>query len=245
MCPDGYAERSEDAYHRHFLESLDRINAAIQASTELDEALDRVLAAALDIFDCDRAFLQYPCDPDASTMATPIERTRPGFPGAAAFEVDIPLELDLPGHLRRLLDSPGPVQTRLDTDPPLPALLAKEFGIRSFVGMALVPKIGKPWQFGLHQCSYLRVWTPDETRLLEAIGRRLEDGLTGLLMWRDLRQSDERLHSALEAAQVVVWEIDVETGTRDRERPGTRSLRPERQARPPHGHRLRPAHPRG
>ena len=39
------------------------------------------------------------------------------------------------------------------------------------MAMAVFPKVGKPWVFGLHQCSYERVWTQQEERLLQEIGQ--------------------------------------------------------------------------
>ena len=50
-----------------FLESMDRVNRAIQGADELDRMTSEVLKAALEIFACDRAWLVYPCDPRAAS----------------------------------------------------------------------------------------------------------------------------------------------------------------------------------
>ena len=63
----------------------------------------------------------------------------------------------------------------------MPEEVAKRFGIKSQISMVLYPKGDKPYLFGLHQCSYPRVWTPQEERLFQEIGRRLADALTSLL----------------------------------------------------------------
>ena len=49
--------------HVWFLESMDRVNRAIQGAIDLDQLMEEVLEATLSIFDCDRAFLAHPCDP--------------------------------------------------------------------------------------------------------------------------------------------------------------------------------------
>ena len=49
-------------------------------------------AAVLSIFDCDRAWLVYPCDPDALTWRASMEHTRPEFPGAFALGVELPVD---------------------------------------------------------------------------------------------------------------------------------------------------------
>jgi signal transduction histidine kinase len=59
--------------------------------------------------------------------------------------------------------------------------------------MAVYPKVDKPYLLGLHQCSYRRVWTPNEERLFHEIGRRLADALHTQLMLRDLRESERKL----------------------------------------------------
>jgi signal transduction histidine kinase len=61
------------------------------------------------------------------------------------------------------------------------------------IAMAVYPKVDKPYLFGLHQCSYRRVWTPREERLFHEIGRRLADALDTVLMFRDLRESERNL----------------------------------------------------
>jgi GAF domain-containing protein len=63
----------------------------------------------------------------------------------------------------------------------------EEYSIRSMLCVAIYPKTGDAYMFGLHQCSYERIWTEDEKTLFEAIGRRLADGLTSLVAYRDLR----------------------------------------------------------
>jgi PAS domain S-box-containing protein len=64
--------------------------------------------------------------------------------------------------------------------------------------MVLYPKTGKPWMFGLHQCSYARIWTPNEKKLFLEIGRRLSDGLTSLLIKRELQVSEQKYHELFE-----------------------------------------------
>jgi PAS domain S-box-containing protein len=77
--------------------------------------------------------------------------------------------------------------------------------------MAVYPKVDKPYMFGLHQCTYPRAWTTEEERLFQAIGRRLADALTGLLMFRDLRESEARLEEAQRIAHVGYWHRDFDT----------------------------------
>jgi PAS domain S-box-containing protein len=89
--------------------------------------------------------------------------------------------------------------------------VSSRFSIRSQISMAVYPKGDRPYMFGLHQCSYARVWTAQEERLFQVIGRRLEDALTSLLIFRNLRQSEARLEEAQRIAHVGYWERDLLT----------------------------------
>jgi PAS domain S-box-containing protein len=89
--------------------------------------------------------------------------------------------------------------------------MAKKLGIQSRIVMALYPKGAQPYMFGLSQCSYARAWTPQEERLFQEIGRRLEDALTTLLMFRNLGESERRLEEAQRISHVGYWERDLAT----------------------------------
>ena len=78
--------------------------------------------------------------------------------------------------------------------------------------MAVHPKGDQPYLFGLHQCSYERVWTAQEERLFQEIGRRLADALSSLIAFRSLRESERRLEEAQRIAHVGYWERDLDSG---------------------------------
>ena len=178
-----------------FLESMDAIDRAIQGTSDLEQMMGHVLDAVLLIFRCDRAWLLYPCDPDADSLCMRMERTRPEFAGALGAGADIPNEPEVADVSRSLLASDGPVRFDPESDCALPAELAERFGIKSIISMAVHPKVDKPYAFGLHQCSHPRVWTPHEERLFHEIGRRLAGALDTLLMFRNLRESQRKLEA--------------------------------------------------
>jgi len=206
-------KRAEEERQAHlwFLESLDQVNRAIQGTNDLEPMMSDVLDAVLSIFNCDRAWLVYPCDPEASSYAVQMQRTRPEFPGAFAPGVDVPMDQDDVGVLKTVRAASGPVRFGPGSEQPLPAGLARRFNVQSRIAMAVYPKLDRPYMFGLSQCSDPRVWTPQEERLFQEIGRRLEDALTSLLMLRHLRASERNLEEAQRLAHVGYWERDPET----------------------------------
>ncbi len=198
--------------HLRFFEYMDQINRAMQGTNDLEQMMSDVLDLVLSILECDRAFMMYPCDPEAVTWRVPMERNKPEYPGAQELGLEMPMDADVAETLRLLLAADGPVKFGPGTPYPLPADVAEQFGFKCCISMALHPKVGKPWQFGLHQCSYARIWTAEEERLFQEIGRRLADGLSTLLAYRDLQESENRYRRITEGLTDYQYSVRVEDG---------------------------------
>jgi PAS domain S-box-containing protein len=204
-----------DAEHRAhvwFLESLNRINRAVQGTNDLERMMSDVLDAVLEVFACDRAWLLYPCDPNAPSWRAVMEHTRPEFPGAAARGRDLPMTVDAAEVARAVLDSRAALPVGPGHERQVKPEIAEGFGVQSEMLMALRPKGDQPYLFGLHQCSRARSWSKDEQRLFEEIGNRLSDALGTLIAFRSLQESESRLEAAQRIARVGWWERDYATG---------------------------------
>src|SRR5258705_1194942 len=201
----------EHRAHLWFLESMDRVNRAIQGTNDLEQMMSDVLEALLSIFDCDRAWLVYPCDPEGPSWRVSMEQARPEFPGAFAVGRDLPVSPDVAEVFQTVRASTNPVRFGPGSKHPLPTETAARFNIQSMIGMAIYPKGDKPYMLGLHHCSYPRVWTAQEERLFQEIGRRLEDALTSLLILRNLGESERKLEEAQRLTHVGYWERDPDT----------------------------------
>jgi PAS domain S-box-containing protein len=191
-------KRAEEEHQAQlwFLESMDQVDRAIQGAGNLEQMMTDVLDVALEAFACDRARLIYPCDPDAAAHQVLMERTRPEYPGAFDLRVEIPNDAEIVEAFRSTLASSGPVRFDPESDRMPPAQSGARFNVKSMMGLAVYPKVDRPYEFGLHQCSYARVWTPQEERLFHEIGRRLADGLDTLSMFRNMRESERKLEGS-------------------------------------------------
>ncbi|MCC6698243.1 MAG: PAS domain S-box protein [Candidatus Hydrogenedentes bacterium] len=194
--------------HLRFLESMDRVNRSIQGASTLEELMVNVLDDTLSILGADRASLCYPCDPNADSWNVPIERTRPEYPGLLALGIDVPMLPEVKRTFGALLASGDPVPFGPEAAEPLPEAIAKEFSIQSQLGMAVYPKVDFPYMFVVHQCSHPRVWSREDRRLFQEVGRRLGDGLTSLLTQRNLRKSEELYRSFVAASPDGVVVVD-------------------------------------
>lgn len=203
------AERERQA-RLHHLENMERINATIREATDPEQMMSKVIETVYSIFDCDRVWLLYPCDPDAASFRIPVEFTRAEYPGAHALGVDLEMNPARAQDQRDALASKDPLRIIVGTEHPVPSDIAEEFGVQSQLVTAVYPRVGKPWLFGLHQCSHPRVWTTEEQRLFKEIGHRIADGLSSLLSLRDLRESETRFRDLAELLPQTVFEIDLE-----------------------------------
>jgi PAS domain S-box-containing protein len=189
----------------HFFTSMDRVNVALQETSDLEPLMGNLLDVVLSIFDCDRAWLVYPCDIEAVSWRSLMERTRPECPGALAAGTEAPLDPEIRRVYRAVLTSNDPVAFGPGSAHPLPSSsVSKQFSIESMLATAIYPPTDKPYMFGLHQCSYPRAWTAEEQTLFQAIGRRLADRLSSLLAYRTLRQNEVRLRESLARVERLV-----------------------------------------
>ncbi|MHB8793548.1 MAG: PAS domain-containing sensor histidine kinase [Thermoleophilia bacterium] len=194
-------QAAEDRRARlRLFESIDKVSRAIEGTSDLEKMLNDVLEAVLAIFECDRAWLFYPCDPDAPSFQVPMEVARPEYPGAGILKEAVPMPPDMAQNLREALESANPVMYAAGTEKPINKVSAEQFGVKSQMMVALYPKAGKPWVFGMHQCSYTREWTKEEQRLFREISGRLTDGLTSMLAHRDLQESENRYRRIVDTA---------------------------------------------
>ncbi len=209
------------------LEVMEQITQISLASEEMEDVLRGVLDLVLEVFNADRAWFVYPCDPDAPSWSVPMERTRPEWPGLFAQGVDMPMDSSISEIASKLLSTHSTIQYGPNTDHPVPPLIAEHFFVKSEVIIALRPKIGKPWMFGLHHCASVVMHDEEELQLFTAIAYRIADTLSALLAIKQLRESEARiqeladltlqqserqLKEAQSIAHVGSWDYNLATG---------------------------------
>ncbi|MEA3265369.1 MAG: PAS domain S-box protein [Candidatus Fermentibacteria bacterium] len=184
--------------HLDFLKNLNRIDTVIRKSADVEQMMSDVLQATLEIFQSDRAWLLYPCDPDADAWSVPMERTTPEYPGAQAQGQDIPMTEEYRVVCKKALDANDVIAVNAEKNDKL-------FSVQSHMHTAIHPRTGSSWLFGLHQCSHARSWTREEISLFKEIGHRLSDALTNLLLFRNLQESEEGFQSLANASMEAIF----------------------------------------
>ena len=186
-------EEEKQLAHIYRLQSMDKINKTILKSQNVEELMNSVLQELLEIFNCDRAWLIYPCNPESPTWRVPMERTRPEYPGAFSVGKELPMTPNIRKAFKIALKNGEPVTYGTGNMYPLPPKEKEQFRVFSLMGIVIYPITGQNWLFGLHQCSYERVWTDKEQKLFKDISRRITDSLNSLLFLQDLRKSEKEL----------------------------------------------------
>ena len=189
-------------------ENMQKMARAIGESFDPDVLLGNVVACLREIFSADRAWLLYPCDPDAKAWTVPVESCSPNYPGLFETGESIPLDDDSRSMIRQILEAEGPVAYE-DLPPTLDWV--KRFSICSQVVTAIRPTDGRPWLMGLHQCSHARQWAHEEQVLLSDVATRLGEVLGATYLRRKLQKNEERLKLALDAANEGLWDFDLIT----------------------------------
>ncbi|MBL1259047.1 MAG: EAL domain-containing protein [Thiotrichaceae bacterium] len=195
----------------HQLEAIERISRiSLQAGT-FKETLHSSLEALLDIFDCDRAALIYPCDPNAGELTIPMECTKPGWPGAFDQNINVPIDNGTAVVLQACLDNRGPVRYDALSLDPVPEGIKDAFSVKSQLLLALHPKVDKPWGLVIHHCDKPHVFTNEELWLFDEIGHRLAESLSSLITLRNMKESEERFRTLVENAPEAIFVLDVKS----------------------------------
>lgn len=171
------------------LDCLDSVNQAMNRACDVDHIIDDVLDAVFAIFKCDRIWLFHPCDPNTATIRVLAEKNKPEYPGAFLSGQEITITEEPAETIRKAFVSDCPVVFGPETENKIDDVTA-QFSVLSQMMMAIHPKVGKPWMFGMHQCSSARVWTKDEQKLFKDISYRVVEGLNNLILMQDLKKSE-------------------------------------------------------
>jgi len=182
------AQLQDSVYH---LESLAALGKATNEAQNVAEMMENAMQITLAVFNCDRALLLYPADPNAPSYRVRIEVTKPEY--LSTQNTEILMEPEISEAIRETLSATGPIAFGPESEHKVPSLIAEQFSVQSELCLAIQPKIGKPWLFGLQQCSDDRIWTENEVNLFREFGYHIGVSLGFSISFEELQKSEERL----------------------------------------------------
>jgi len=205
---DRHAAMDAQQAHLRHLERLDRISEAFGRSLDADQMIENVLQEILTAFDCDRAGLVYPLDAAATELDTPAMASVPGFEPPRPGEIKVAMDDEMREHFSDLLVSDGPL-CATDLDPWWrPPAIARQLGVRAYMGTVMRPRIGAPWLLLLNRCTEPRPWSREEQRLFQDVAHRLSDIMSHVLLYRHLTESQRDLEQAVAELQRSNTELE-------------------------------------
>jgi len=195
------------------LAALEPVNRVLLAAPLAEPSFERLLEQILALFECDRAFLGYPCDPGASEFSIVYEQTRPEFRREKG--LTLPVDAMLARRFELALGRQGAVVRHDPECDPIPADLEPDqnpYQVRSMLFVAVHTGVDKPWLLGIHHCRVPRVYDA-EVALLSAVAARVGDALRTWKTQEAMRQSEQRFRLMVEHAPEAIVMLDVATGT--------------------------------
>ncbi len=168
----------------------------------LDEVMRPALTELLTVFDCDRAWLMYPCDPDSASWRIPVEVTRKGYGGAAEEGMVMPVTREYRRLFQAVLERDQPLARGEGLEQSLPDYLDR-YGVRSSLVQAVRPTVGKAWLLGIHHCRQPQRYTPKQRKLFGQITSRIGITLDRELLLEQLRENERLLLERQRQLQVL------------------------------------------
>jgi len=187
------------------LDVLDQITHINLSKDSMEDSLNDILDYVLEVFDADRAWLLYPCNPDAQFWKIPLERTRPEWPGLLELDFDMQMDSDVSEDFSMLLRKNCAIQFSADSDYPVPKKVVEMFSVKSQLEVVVRPRIGEPWVLGLHHCEREVIHDRGAIHLFTAIAQRISEILSNLISTTRLRESEEELRAITDSSAAVIY----------------------------------------
>jgi PAS domain S-box-containing protein len=202
-------------YPEKILSAVQTIDDVIRITSDAHMVLDNVMEKVRHIFQSDRAWLFYPCNPSIASFNVTYESTTHDYPGAKALMADVPMTDDMADYCQRALSDPGKPKWDPAEGEDICNDIAIRFNVRSLMFMALLPQTGDAWMLGIHQCDHQRVWTEHEKQLFRMLGSRITDSLSNMIYLARMKEREERFHSIFDGSRDAIVLTDPSGGIID------------------------------
>ena len=200
---------SKNQIYFNFLAKMDRINQIIQSTNELEQIMDKILDELLLLFKSDRALLLNELNYNNESWSIPNIRCQKDFSLPFHNKPNFLVESDLNNLFKSILNSKIPITINTKNASSNFHNMEPFLDVKSAITMSLFPKIGNPWILCLQQCSKERVWTIEEQQTFELIGRRIDDALSSLLFYKNVRLAEVKYRKILETSNEAILILDV------------------------------------
>jgi len=196
---------------KEYLDYLEKIDNVIRESETIDLLLESLTGTMIEIFQCERSWIIYPCDPNTSSWQAKSDRSIQVITPKYEINIDHPMTSGTAEFFKEHLQSSEPLIHSTEQTLNVPG--GANFLIENItqLSIAIQPKIGSAWLLSIEHINNKHTWNDIEQKLFKHISNRFYDALNNLLLAQDLLKSKENLNSILRKLPDLILELDLET----------------------------------
>ncbi|HKP94402.1 MAG TPA: PAS domain S-box protein, partial [Fibrobacteria bacterium] len=181
--------------HLRYLEGLNQVSGAIEKTLDVERVLPAAMAKLLEVFECDRAWLIHPGEPEAG-FRIPFSAER-GAIASAGMEA-IPAEAGFEAIVHACKATEDPVVFGRDLPLPNPEYWKSSLGVGCAKAISVRPQVGGPWILCLLRPPEAAPWKAEDFTMFKDISSRIATSLGAMLLHRDMRRSEEKYRTLFE-----------------------------------------------
>jgi len=159
----------DNSFSTNHIKCIKAVNEALNNVSDFKDTMQDIVEVLFAIYECDRAYLIYPCTPDALQWRA-IECATDKWFSANDVGQDMMMDESVASVCKTLHEKKDVVTFGVKGDVPVPKMLIETFKINSQISMPIYSPKGDALALGLHQCSYERVWSDEDKNLFREVG---------------------------------------------------------------------------
>jgi PAS domain S-box-containing protein len=202
--------------HMRYLEGLNRVSGAIQRTLDVERVLPAALARLLEVFECDRAWLIQKADGEGYRIPFYAERSRAGaVQGTRPTPDRIPPQAGFDEIAQACQATEDALVFGREHPMPHPEYWREELGVGSIKAVSVRPQVGRPWILCLLRPPSEEAWRGEDLAMFQEIGMRIATALGAMILYRDLRRSEEKHRTLFERSLDGIYRIGVDGAVLD------------------------------
>jgi PAS domain S-box-containing protein len=188
------------AKHIRYLEGLNHISTALERTPEVERALPAAMMEVLEVFDCDRAWLVCANENGDGSFRVPFSANRRGVPVATIPGPNgiLPAEAGFEAVALACRSTDEPLLFGGEHPLPNPDYWREVLGAGRLKTVTVRPQLGQPWILCLLRAPEAPRWKGEDFRLFKDVASRISSALSAMLLYRDMRRSEEKYRTLFE-----------------------------------------------
>lgn len=200
--------------HMRYLEGVNRVSGALQRTLDVEGALPSALSRLLEVFDCDRVWLIQSSESDGR-FRIPFSAELPRQGKAPPAPEFLPESADFQEVAIACQATEDPLVFGREHPLPNPDFWTRAMGVGSLKAISVRPQVGRLWILCLLRPPAAEPWRGDDFAMFKDISQRIATALASMLLYRDLRRSEEKHRTLFERSLDGIFRVAPEGSVLD------------------------------